>query len=229
MQRLHPEQQNSSLGISKALQEEVRMMEDAENMPTNESKFFAWARFYISLYYNKLAVNCFGCLTGWKWYNRVDDYIILGALPTPTQIRKLHAQEKVDTIVNMCLEFPGYEKLYKDLGITQIRLETPDFSIPSTDLIHSGICEIVKRKEDKPKSTIYLHCKAGRGRSAAIAICYLLRTYDLNLTECQALLIGKRSQVDKDLVQSDEIRLYYKDLLLDIEAGRCTREQRPLD
>lgn len=195
MQRLHPEQQNSSLGISKALQEEVRMIEDAENsnnggpivkksltdamfkVPTKEANFFTWARFYISLYYNKvcvcvsylivyfvlrqnqLAVNCFECLTGWKWYNRVDDYIILGALPTPTQIKKLHNQEKVDTIVNLCLEFPGYEKLYRDLDITQIRLETPDFSIPSIDLIHRGICEIIKRKQDRPKSTIYLHCK----------------------------------------------------------------------
>lgn len=36
---------------------------------------------------------------------------------------------------------------------------------------------------------------AGRGRSAAIAICYLLRTYDLNLNECQSLLIEKRPQV----------------------------------
>lgn len=143
----------------------------------------------------------------------MDDYIILGALPTPTQIKKLHSQEKVDTVVNLCLEFPGYEKLYRDLDITQIRLETPDFSIPSIDLIHRGICEIIKRKQERPKSTIYLHCKgehhivccyfavkfmqklAGRGRSAAIAICYLLRTYDLNLSECQSLLLDKRPQV----------------------------------
>lgn len=85
MQRLHPEQQNSSLGISKALQEEVRMIEDAENsntggpivkksltdamfkVPTKEANFFTWARFYISLYYNKVCVcmcvirNCIFC------------------------------------------------------------------------------------------------------------------------------------------------------------------------
>lgn len=76
MQRLHPDQQNSSLGISKALQEEVRMMEDAENsksgpiikksltdsmfkVPTKEANLFIWVRFYISLYYNKV---CFSFL-----------------------------------------------------------------------------------------------------------------------------------------------------------------------
>lgn len=78
MQRLHPEQQNSSLGISKALQEEVRMMEDAENsksgpivkkaltdsmfkVPTKEANLCIWVRFYFSLYYNKVRFSfvCF--------------------------------------------------------------------------------------------------------------------------------------------------------------------------
>lgn len=89
----------------------------------------------------------------------MDDYIILGALPTPSQIKTLHHQEKVDTVVNLCCEFPGYEKLYKELNIQQIRLETADFSIPSIELIRKGIDEIVNRKQEKPKSTMYLHCK----------------------------------------------------------------------
>ena len=33
--------------------------------------------------------------------------------------------------------------------------------------------------------------------------------------------------MDKNLVQSDEIRLYYKDVLSDLEAGRYLREQQP--
>jgi atypical dual specificity phosphatase len=89
----------------------------------------------------------------------VDNYIILGALPTPSQIKKLHHQDKVDTVVNLCSEFPGYEKLYQELNIRQIRLETPDFSIPSIELIRKGIDKIICRKQEKPKSTIYLHCK----------------------------------------------------------------------
>lgn len=119
MQRLQPEQQNSSLGISKALKEEVRLLGENSNgnngqsssgsnairkrstltdahfnkVPTSEANIFTWTRFIISLYYNKvqrelsfrncsyiftkhylfyeqLAVNMFGFLTGWKWYNR---------------------------------------------------------------------------------------------------------------------------------------------------------------
>ncbi|KAI8095617.1 protein-tyrosine phosphatase-like protein [Thamnidium elegans] len=222
MQRLHPEQQHSSLGISKALNEEVRLLQEGERtgtgqvrksltdnnfkrVPTKEANIFTWTRFMISLYYNKLAVNMFGFLTGWSWFNRVDQYIILGALPTPSQIKRLHKEEKVDVVINMCSEFPGYEKLYKELNITQIRLETPDFCIPSLDSIESGINQIVALKQQLPKSSIYLHCKAGRGRSAAIAICYLLRTYQMDLSQSQQMLLKKRHQVDKDLCQTDEI------------------------
>jgi atypical dual specificity phosphatase len=91
----------------------------------------------------------------------------------------------------MCAEFPGYERLYHELNIKQIRLETPDFTLPSLHAIHTAINEITQSSS----STVYLHCKAGRGRSAAVALCYLLRTYDLNLNESQNLLMEKRTQV----------------------------------
>lgn len=70
MQRLHPEQQNSSLGISKALNEEVRMLQEADavnnrqrrsltddnfkKVPGKGDNIFTWTRFIISLYYNKV-------------------------------------------------------------------------------------------------------------------------------------------------------------------------------
>jgi hypothetical protein len=68
MQRFHPEEQNSSLGISKALQQEVRVLEASQNgspmnrpltddmfkkVPTKEANLLTWTRFYISLNYNK--------------------------------------------------------------------------------------------------------------------------------------------------------------------------------
>ncbi|KAI9480656.1 MAG: protein-tyrosine phosphatase-like protein [Benjaminiella poitrasii] len=175
------------------------------------------------------AVNLFGFMTGWSWYNRIDDLIILGALPTPTLIKELHQRKNVNTIINLCAEFPGYEKLYSELNIKQIRLETNDFTMPSLDAIHKGIDEIISIKNKQQASpennnTIYLHCKAGRGRSAAIAFCYLLRIYDLNLAECQKVLIEKRIQVDKDLYKKAEIKTYYEDLLSDIDLGKYTRK-----
>lgn len=37
-------------------------------------------------------------------------------------------------------------------------------------------------------------------------------------------MINANFKADKDLVQSDEIRLFYKDLLTDLEAGRYSRQ-----
>lgn len=75
MQRLHPEQQHSSLGISKALNEEVRMLQEgnSENnsqrrsltdnnfkrVPTKGANIFTWTRFIISLYYNKVNISSY--------------------------------------------------------------------------------------------------------------------------------------------------------------------------
>ncbi|KAI9260259.1 protein-tyrosine phosphatase-like protein [Sporodiniella umbellata] len=234
MQVNHPNQ-GSSLGISKALEEENRMhlernrresLTDAafKKVPSKGANIWTWTRFVVSLYYNKLAVNIFGFLTGWHWYNRIDPYLILGALPTPSQIKSLKRHEKVIAVVNMCQEFPGYEKVYKELKINQIRLETPDFCIPALETIEYGVQKMIEIQQKTEGASVYLHCKAGRGRSAAIAICYLLTRYQLNPAQAQAILLEKRSQVDKDLYTTQEVRLYYKNLLSRLESAASGRQ-----
>ncbi|KAG1479719.1 hypothetical protein G6F57_005928 [Rhizopus arrhizus] len=223
MQLEHPKEQQSSLGISKVLEQEARLFEERnkrdsftdatfKKVPSQGASLWTWTRFVVSLYYNKLTVNMFGFITGWHWYNRIDDTIILGALPTPSQMKRLHQKERVQVVVNLCQEFPGYEKIYKELKIEQIRLETPDFCVPTLDAIERGIKKILEVKE-KGNVSIYLHCKAGKGRSAAIALCYLLTIYELDLIQAQKELLKKRPQVDKDLYANEEIRLFYKNLL----------------
>lgn len=65
MQIEHPEEQGSSLGISKVLKEEARLLEEGRNrdsltdtafkkVPSKGASFWTWTRFIISLYYNKV-------------------------------------------------------------------------------------------------------------------------------------------------------------------------------
>jgi hypothetical protein len=60
MERQHPDQQNSSLGISKVLQKDIEagdkqaMTDDMFKVPHKGSNVFIWTRFIISLYYNKV-------------------------------------------------------------------------------------------------------------------------------------------------------------------------------
>lgn len=66
MKVLHPEQLNSSLGISKALQEEYQSLDASDKyrkrvltdtmflVPTKQSNILIWARFYMALYYKRV-------------------------------------------------------------------------------------------------------------------------------------------------------------------------------
>ncbi|CAM0137284.1 unnamed protein product [Umbelopsis sp. WA50703] len=122
----------------------------------------------------------------------------------------------------MCAEFPGYRSLYEELGIRQICLETADYSVPTLEDIQHGAAILVDAAE-KNQGTIYLHCKAGRGRSAAIALCYLLRRYQLNPHDAQRVLNKARAQVDKELYTTEQIRIYYKSVVMENETGKITR------
>ncbi|KAI9026531.1 protein-tyrosine phosphatase-like protein [Phycomyces nitens] len=225
--------QKSSLGINQA----YKVSHDGEASDTRAQEllsdqmfsevsenagFFNWATFIILLYYNKAAVHIFGCFTGWSWFDHVDKRLILGALPTPSYIKHLHARENLCTVINMCAEFPGYLSLYNELSIQQVRLPTTDFSIPPVNVITKGVNSIIEAI-DNTEGAIYLHCKAGRGRSAVIALCYLLRVYRLTPVEAQQVLLVCRPQVDKCIYLEGQVREYYKEMLSQTDSGKFVR------
>jgi len=55
-----------------------------------------------------------------RWYDRVDERVILGALPLTSQLKNLARIERVTGVLNMCDEFPGRTE-YAQLGIRQLR------------------------------------------------------------------------------------------------------------
>lgn len=66
---------------------------------------------------------------------------------------------------------------WKAEGVEQIRLSTVDLTgVPSLEHIHRGV-EFVLKHRDQGNS-VYIHCKAGRSRSATLAAAYLIRVSD---------------------------------------------------
>ena len=57
--------------------------------------------------------------------------------------------------------------------MTQYWLETVDFQPPSLENIGQGL-EVIDQVKTTGNS-VYLHCKAGKGRSAVMAACYLIK------------------------------------------------------
>ncbi|PIO13039.1 hypothetical protein AB205_0038130 [Aquarana catesbeiana] len=103
--------------------------------------------FYPTLLYNVVMEK----VSSRKWYDRIDETVILGALP-----------------------FRGMsDKQWESLGVEQLRLSTVDFTgVPSLENLQKGV-EFVHRHQEKGHS-VYIHCKAGRFRSATMVATYLI-------------------------------------------------------
>lgn len=61
---------------------------------------------------------------------------------------------------------------WEEHGVVQHHFITVDFIPPTLDSIKEGL-QIITRARSK-KHSVYIHCKAGRGRSAVMAACYLM-------------------------------------------------------
>ena len=67
------------------------------------------------------------------------------------------------------------------MGVEQLKLPTPDFvASPSQEFINQGVSFILKHRQQQ--HSVYVHCKAGRTRSATIVACYLMKVSLVILT-----------------------------------------------
>ena len=96
------------------------------------------------------------------WWDPVDEYVLLGALPLKSDVPKL-AKLGVRAVVNMCQEYPGPRKLYEKYQIEQLWLPTVDFNPPSLESVQRGVAFLKQKTEEK--SRVYVHCKAEIGRA----------------------------------------------------------------
>jgi atypical dual specificity phosphatase len=61
---------------------------------------------------------------------------------------------------------------WKAAKVTQMHMQVQDFQKPSPQQFDE--CCAFLDEQLKPDSTVYVHCKAGRGRSCAVVCCYLV-------------------------------------------------------
>lgn len=84
--------------------------------------------------------------------------------------RKLTFQ--VEGVINLCEEYRGPERAYKLLGIRHLHLPTTDHFEPSLVDLKSAVHFIAEHEALGKK--VYVHCRAGHGRSAAVVFAWLL-------------------------------------------------------
>ncbi|MBC8289724.1 MAG: dual specificity protein phosphatase family protein [Planctomycetes bacterium] len=133
----------------------------------------------------------------------IDEALILGALPCLRELARFE-ELSVGGVINMCAEWNGNMPRYESLGIEQLHLPTPDFHSPDLDAVKRGV-EFIASHADRGQR-VYCHCKAGRGRSATIAVGWLMSSAGMSPEEAESHLVEKRSQVNRRLASRQAVR-----------------------
>jgi atypical dual specificity phosphatase len=171
----------------------------------------AHALFWPTLAWNFLLVKYSQEL---HWYDEIvaekdgRGRVILGGYPWPAWVAlDLEISEKVEVAINTVAEKPG-SMFSKE--VKMINLPMRDFAEPSARAVLLCVAEIDAAFQSG--QTVYVHCKAGKGRSATAVLCWLVIRKGLSVAEAQALLIAKRPQVLGSLAS--------RKVVLDIVGGR---------
>jgi atypical dual specificity phosphatase len=79
---------------------------------------------------------------------------------------------KVEGVINLCEEYRGPDRTYRKLGIRHLHLPTTDHFEPSLEHLKTAVHFIAEHEASGKK--VYVHCRAGHGRSAAVVFAWLL-------------------------------------------------------
>lgn len=108
-----------------------------------------------------------------NYWTKVDETVTLGCAPMgfaghPDMMYK----NGIRGVINMCYEYEGPKDSYARLGIKQLYLPTVDHTEPKVEQMKEAVAFIKEHKAKGEK--VYIHCKAGHGRAASIALCWLM-------------------------------------------------------
>lgn len=160
------------------------------------------------------------------WFNRVDDRVIIGALPWLSIKDELIQKENVRGVVSMNENFElsllknwvTNPDVWLSSNVKFLQLQTQDiFEVPTQDKLQEGVKFIMPFVKDSsnPNHSVYVHCKAGRTRSATLVACYLMKRNNWTPEEAFDLLAEKRPQLALHKPQWQAIRQFYEESVID--------------
>lgn len=169
---------------------------------THMRQFVIRLLFIPSLLYNLVLARL---LPHRRWWDQVDAHVLLGALPLPWLVDDM-AAAGVRAVVNTCVEYGGPKQRYARHGIEQLHTPTLDFTPPTLSDIERAV-DFVEAHRSR-RETVYIHCKAGRGRSATVALCWLVAHRGMTPAQAQAHLESVRPHVNRSLWEREVVRQF---------------------
>ena len=147
---------------------------------------------------------------GWfPWYSEIvktssGGRLLLGGLPWPHSMQtQLVGKEHVSAVVNLVsekkIEIPGIERC----------------DVPMTDFVHPEKSEVEKAVDFienslKNGKTVYVHCRAGKGRSATVVMCWLVSRMGYDPLSAQQFLQSRRPQILNNLHSRQVVQAFHR-------------------
>lgn len=188
--------------------------QDSSNPPTEThssfSGYYKKLKYEASLVYTKHSTG--------DWWNKIKPLnLYLGALPLEN---KGHLQAIIDLgvthILSMVEDFemeegwlntPVTQETWKAHGVEVKQIRAVDFHPLSHAELEEGIEYLARTLEQG--NTVYVHCKAGRGRSASVVVGYLMQYHHLSFVDAVFLVKQQRPQIHLNQYQRDAILSYF--------------------
>ncbi|XP_053305447.1 phosphatidylglycerophosphatase and protein-tyrosine phosphatase 1 [Spea bombifrons] len=165
--------------------------------------------FYPTLLYNVFMRK----VTDRRWYDRIDETVILGALPFRSMSEKLINEENVHGVITMNEEYEtrllcNSAEQWNALGVEQLRLSTVDFTgVPTLENLQKGVAFLHEHR--KKGNSVYIHCKAGRSRSATMVAAYLIERHKWTPDSAEAFIASIRPHIIIRDSQHQVLESYY--------------------
>jgi len=154
------------------------------------------------------------------WWSRIDQRVVLGALPFRGQnAQEIVDQEQVKGVVSMnedyeLKSFSNMGPQWASLGVKFLQLPTTDmFTSPCQDQLKQGVKFIRQISTETPDSSVYVHCKAGRTRSATLVGCYLMEEYGHTPEKAVEFMQEKRPHIWLGRKQWQALKDYHEELV----------------
>ncbi|KAA5542187.1 phosphatase [Roseiconus nitratireducens] len=183
------------------------------NQPTLLARLYARLVFWPTLAWNFLLGRV---LRRRRWWDRIDSHVIVGAYPFARDVAALRG-EGVRAVVNTCEEYLGPFRMYDQHGIEQLHIPTTDFTHPRLEDIEAAVEFIQKYKLQN--DCVYIHCKAGRARSATVALCWLMKYREMTPEQAQQHLLASRPHINP--------RLATRPVVIEYQAALEAAEKEP--
>jgi atypical dual specificity phosphatase len=164
-----------------------------------------------SLAYTKLVTD----LGFREKYDKIGDLpLYLGMIPMKEDMEFLIKDLKITHVVSI-LESHEYEEsmisepitplLWYTNNINTSNISSPDYLPLSQNAIKNGV-ELLEKILDKGQ-TVYIHCKAGVGRSATIVVAYIMKKHNIPL-DCAIEYVKKYRNINIGYGQKKALKEY---------------------